>query len=328
MEAFSVSKVDSTFNGAFTEKFLSSLGELVARQTVGLDFVFVKRGDEKFPICVELNGFRSGIDGMYKLEKTGDNPDVSNRILARAYSNDFPEWIIFKIISKKYFGRSGRSTSFWSLLRLRYLIQKRIINKRYVDLEALRREYFNNKLKQKYLIPTKHRVKPLRPASSDCSSPLFVLKPLEGAQGKGVKIMERSEVLSSDLLYSNSCVIEPLLDVLPADLAKEGLKGHKASMRVFANLRFYRKGGIFGGPVFIIPDFALAYQRVARGKSQSIVNYSTGAIAVRASQREFDLAWPVFGQIAENMAKKILGANVAYFLYSAKTAEAAMQELL
>ncbi len=127
-------------------------------------------------------------------------------------------------------------------------------------------------------------------------------------------------------MYSRYKLVEPLLDVLPADLAKEGLQGRKASMRIFANLRFYRMGGVFGGPVFIVSDFALAYQRVARHKSEKIVNYTSGAIAVRASQREFDLAWPVFGQIAENMAKKILGANVAYFLYSAKTAEAAMQE--
>ncbi len=190
MEAFSASRVDSIFNGAFSKEFLSSLGELVVRQTIGLDFVFIDTNmyprfsshliedkipfseeyldilKYKYPICIEINGQNSGIEGVYELEKNSEDTDMYNSILSRRFSDIFAN----KVVGKFLEGRPLRKR-----LRLSHniLIARLYYGGRYGDLYNMKQEYFEDKLWQKSLINTAHRVPVLRPVDE---YPLYMKK--------------------------------------------------------------------------------------------------------------------------------------------------------
>ncbi len=309
MEFFSIKQVPCISAGTIHSKDLDNLGALLARQTFGFDFIFSAILNTKKPVCVEFNGWRSGINGLYKLVGFSKNSfDTDTRIVTRSCAS---------LLLEKAFCRFDKQNSYEShfnfyygallplkiqLFRIKQIFVYKWKNKRNIgcDIESVCEEIFNDKLVQKQFIPAPHRIPSVKPDEMSDKT-LYMLKYRFASGGSEINLVDKSNISESRLLMNgfDDVIIEPYIEPLPADIKFKRGQYTRACMRLYSTFRFYSEGEV----ISIVPELALAYQRVAQNINEKIINLSRGAIPVPASRREFDLAWPVAKEVVTKVAQ-------------------------
>ncbi len=317
MEVFSIKNVPDLNRVVLCKKNLSKESHFVAKQTFGFDFIFIDKFGAKHPICVEVNGWQSGIDGLRKLSIAGEL-DSGARIATRANSHHFFFNLAYRIWRRKYlpqFVYFAPIDDWVSDYVVKKIAMRRWRQKVGADLETMCPKFFEDKLAQKKLIPLEYRVNPVQPNKMQ-EGKEYIIKHRFKDGGFGIKTIKFKPGIFDFhelAVLQNKYIIEPLLDALPADLDKYKEKGNRiSSMRLYARFLFYYSKS--ENKIIIVPNLVLAYQRVANKKYTRVVNLSQGAVPFCASQREFDLVWPVAKATVVNYTKEIFGISNCSFL--------------
>ena len=313
--AFNINDLPCTYNGQIDISRFKDNAQLIARQTFGLDFIFVNGANGKEVRCVEIGGRYSGIDGFLKsMAHLKDRHDSLTKIIARAHSFDFTLKAVSAFYSM-YLQQNFLQFLFNNMLLnfpqhffiSRVAFFHKLYRNRYADLEYTRSTIFWNKKAQKVVIPYEYRIPYIKQICEINEGSDYLIKPKVGMQGRG--IIKAHSFYAEKYVGIPWYIVEPMLYALPVELAFDKPK-NRASMRIYANISFYERRD----QVLIVPDFALAYQRVAALPGEVVVNFSKGASAYPASKSEFALAWQAFQEVVKNISRKILQKENTVFV--------------
>ncbi len=304
----------------FTRNVESKESKELFRGSLSFDFIFTTNLDgSKHPYCVEIIGADSGIQGVQSIPK--DVLDSTTRTLADIRKNKSDEHTRReKIASEIYADTEGiiqqastKEIQEKFLTYIRASIRSVPFMKHAFVNPPLIETISNDKSLQEEYIPEQYRPRSYKEGESMVSSTgSWILKPFDGRAGEEIFIISNEEFASEYPTWElkNQFIAQELILPDGADLASDTHIGNVASLRLLMDF-VYREDGS------IDPIYEVAYQRVAPLYAGDIkllshaerikafvVNKSTGALSIPASQEEKRLAHDVSLQIVQALAEK------------------------
>jgi len=313
------------------------------RGTIGFDFIFIKDFDEngieiKKPICVELNGSESGVLGIENIrdEKIEKLQKVIAGIRARKNPKMYDKYTIANTIGDriKILGKIpdddvidhlelGFSTPELTRKVERYVnnsLQKVSLFHHANKNPEQVKEICDNKRLQQEIIPDENKPRMwVRGVNEKSRSGYWIMKPLDGVQGKDIHIFDDEQMKRQVELFGKISklgedhietynLIQEFLFPLGADNAGGEKKNNASSMRLLLDFAVLPNGNVEVEEMH-------SYQRVSPYEPvfrepkahEYVVNKSRGALSYGASKEENDLVMPVAIQIIKNLTPSAMG---------------------
>lgn len=292
------------------------------RASIGFDFIFYKNKQGRRKIsCVETNGHNSGIRGAANIADANIGKLSKTLAGVRAMASSDKANTIEALNARRTEIISHTSNGYGpddlELLAMLYNYIKAVsVNTKTplmstaipnaLDLE----EAINNKIYHAFIVP-----KSLRPAVRGYdktydfpASGIWLLKPVFGERGEGIKAYKRADQAEPELpAVDPKFVWHEFISPLPADNAPDAYKSHPASMRYLVDFIKYNDG-------HTEKLYEFAYQRVSPFGVDSgrdfedvyVVNKARKALAVHVSSREILQARRAAGRIIDRIDKYFL----------------------
>lgn len=297
-------------------KHESREGNELFRATLGFDFIFVR--DEfgnKHPMCVELNGSSTGIFGMEDIPD--EDIDKTQKIVSRIRSQYDQDFMHKQRVAREIANDMDEGTFPVSepVSELIYDLLKRSLKKGKLIKHSLRNPPFIEQIARSKRFQETYVPKEMQPRvwhegdSPESSTGYWVCKPNTNKRGEGIRILSNEDFLT--MFVRNKEVMHSLFTVqefhTPSGAENAGPedRNNPSSLRLLIDFQYLDDGTIK-------PLFKAGYQRVSTyppgpttypdtAQEVFIVNKSTGAKSVAASDHEMLLA----SQAAERIIRNI-----------------------